>query len=414
MSLNVIEHHKPSRKRSPPKLTPVLRNRSSSLSPDPQTSSVRVLENISTEFSRCSVSPHKKQAIPTTPPTSSLSVCHRDLSPSLTSPDFHDDLLGGSRASSPPRTATSPLSTPFNQGPTPRSRRANTSPTLSYFSSPLTDYEGSPGTEPPLDRPLPSAQLRSGCAQISPDSELDNNSPPGKNRLHVDAQAPERTQPRQNLEESSAVRYSLRARLPKQQQPYLYDKLAYKQALGSNPDAIVTVVSPRRGADRWSPSQNPLHQGENISPQNDFTHGKKTINRASTSNRSQTHPEFMLPHRQQGDISLSSTDEDTKREAHVFTKEARKLLKEQRRRDRPELNEKVQVKERRPRKFPLQSGQDREVRHSSEPAVGPSRGSSPLMPSGSDISTSRYDDSACSPHHRQDSDESPAQGYIFQ
>lgn len=49
-------------------------------------------------------------------------------------------------------------------------------------------------------------------------------------------------------------RYSLRARLARQKNPYAYDKALYKRQMRSNPDAIVKVVSPRRRAKHRSRS----------------------------------------------------------------------------------------------------------------------------------------------------------------
>jgi hypothetical protein len=52
----------------------------------------------------------------------------------------------------------------------------------------------------------------------------------------------------QDLQDAEVIRYSLRTRQPKQVKPYAYDRVAYKQQMKSNPDAIVKFQSLRRGS----------------------------------------------------------------------------------------------------------------------------------------------------------------------
>jgi hypothetical protein len=49
-------------------------------------------------------------------------------------------------------------------------------------------------------------------------------------------------------QEAELTRYALRMRQPKQLNPYIYDKAVYKHQMRSHPDAIVKIVSPRRGS----------------------------------------------------------------------------------------------------------------------------------------------------------------------
>ena len=62
------------------------------------------------------------------------------------------------------------------------------------------------------------------------------------------------------VEEAYGRRYSLRTRQARQLNPYQYDKALYKQQLKSNPEAIVSVLSPTRRR-RGSPKQHESERG---------------------------------------------------------------------------------------------------------------------------------------------------------
>jgi len=268
---------------------------------------------------------------------------------------FSTDAVG---RSSVPSSASKPPESPHS------SRSISTDP-CSLFSSPMQRYPSPPATSSqnrvelsnmtfpgraaiqsspltPLSSP-PHYQTRFSSTDelqlVSPvrysSTTSISNTRPTDTLIEVsDAPIPEDTEPH-------LVRYSLRRRDPRQLNPYVYDKLMYKQQMRSNPDAIVKFRSPRRKSHgqpeeedtqlAYCPPDNPDEDGDYV----------ETIPkpRRGTSSTGPDHvdeapdigwlPEALRP--------LSSSDEDND--------EIRKLAKKARReREKTEANNRAAAK----------------------------------------------------------------------
>jgi len=131
-------------------------------------------------------------------------------------------------------------------------------------------------------------------------------------------------------------RYSLRRRQPVQLHPYVIDKLHYKQALQDNPDAIITVRSPRGNR------RGPLDEYENDEENETQDLAKFVMDDFSRSHRrSPDHTEDLSDNhaidREESRTSypeilqdLPTTDEEEEEELRALSKEAREVQRKRR------------------------------------------------------------------------------------
>lgn len=127
-------------------------------------------------------------------------------------------------------------------------------------------------------------------------------------------------------------RYSLRQRQPVQLHPYVIDKLHYKQALQDNPDAMITVRSPRR--DRRGPLDeyendevNETQDTGNFVTMNDVSrsYGRSPVHTEDLNDNHASDPEESRINYPEILQDLPTTDEDEEEELRALSKEAREV-----------------------------------------------------------------------------------------
>jgi hypothetical protein len=193
----------------------------------------------------------------TCPLSSSSSFAQRFLVPESgldVLDNSQDELLLSTQPKSPTngnRVQPSPLdshrreSPSFADQPVPnvRSRSGSVDP-LSLFSSmpAMPPFSGIHENNLPPDESVPCTPPISSNISSTTSVRDQTPSPPPQsfpNNHHPNPQ---------DLRDAEVMRYSLRTRQPKQVKPYAYDRVAYKQQMKSNPDAIVKFQSLRRGS----------------------------------------------------------------------------------------------------------------------------------------------------------------------
>lgn len=164
---------------------------------------------------------------------------------------------------------------------------------------------------------------------------------------------------------SDQPRYSLRRRGANQLKPYTIEKLQYKKALSSNPDAIVKFRSPTRGGHRhhyvddvggsqWEP-----YAADEDDPWEESQWLRSTENAQAGPSRlpaSDKPDEDVRPSVQYSEFlqDLPTTDEEEAKELKALSKEARKAVRERRAKEAREAKEKLNRKK--PKSFPLSKG----------------------------------------------------------
>ena len=160
---------------------------------------------------------------------------------------------------------------------------------------------------------------------------------------------PEAPEPLEVIQEQllDGPRYPLRRRKAAQLKPYTVDQLKYKQALKSNPDAIVKFKNLALRNHHQHPDDHYEENGETQNGDAYFDEGnndedgdweererrrhqrredarrKETSNQALSERQQISYPEILQ--------DLSSTDEEEANEKHTLSKEARKIVKERQR-----------------------------------------------------------------------------------
>jgi hypothetical protein len=158
------------------------------------------------------------------------------------------------------------------------------------------------------------------------------------------------------------TRYTLRARQAKQLNPYAYDKIQYKQQLRSNPDAIVKIVSPKKGGHHGHQQS---YDDEDAEMQNwgeldgydaDGVWEDRRIRREKGSRERRDEVTYADVIRYPEALqNLPSTDEEEEREVRALSKEARRMLREQRARKAREVREAGEMarNKKKARSFPI-------------------------------------------------------------
>lgn len=128
-------------------------------------------------------------------------------------------------------------------------------------------------------------------------------------------------------------RYPLRRRQPVQLHPYVIDKLHYKQALQNNPDAIITVRSPRRNnrgpLDAYEDEENETQDPPNFVMDEVDSHHRRSADHArGPDNNHAVEPEDLrIEYAGILQEDFSTTDEEEGEEFRALSKEARKVLR---------------------------------------------------------------------------------------
>ena len=128
-------------------------------------------------------------------------------------------------------------------------------------------------------------------------------------------------------------RYPLRRRQPVQLHPYVIDKLHYKQALQNNPDAIITVRSPRRNnrgpLDAYEDEENETQDPPNFVMDEVDSHHRRSADHArGPDNNHAAEPEDLrIEYAGILQEDFSTTDEEEGEELRALSKEARKVLR---------------------------------------------------------------------------------------
>lgn len=126
-------------------------------------------------------------------------------------------------------------------------------------------------------------------------------------------------------------RYSLRQRQPVQLHPYVIDKLHYKQALQDNPDAMITVRSPR--GNRRGPLDEYENDEENetqdlanfVMDDVSRNHRRSPDHTGDLSDNHAIDPEESRTNYPEILQDLPTTDEDEEEELRALSKEAREV-----------------------------------------------------------------------------------------
>lgn len=190
--------------------------------------------------------------------------------------------------------------------------------------------------------------------------------------LSVSPRSPLQALPPPEEQQLDGPRYVLRHRRPAQLMPYTVDQLKYKEALRSNPDAIVKFKNlalrnhhhhpeDRYEQDEETQRDEYIEEGNN-DEDGDWEarerrrHQRHEEANAETNDRQNSAPTRVLPEHQQISYpeilqDLSSTDEEEANEKHILFKEARKIVKERKR------QREIQEKEERRRKRELRRQQ---------------------------------------------------------
>jgi hypothetical protein len=164
-------------------------------------------------------------------------------------------------------------------------------------------------------------------------------------------------------------RYSLRRRGANQLKPYTIEKLQYKKALSSNPDAIVKFRSPGRGGQRYSREDDVGESQEQWEPYaaDDDEPWEKSQHPHSIGNQAgpsripapTTRVEDTRPPAQYSEFlqDLPTTDEEEAKELNALSKEARKAARERKAREARAAREaKEKTKGKKVKSFPLSRG----------------------------------------------------------
>jgi hypothetical protein len=149
-------------------------------------------------------------------------------------------------------------------------------------------------------------------------------------------------------------RYPQRRRGANQLKPYTVEQFQYKQALSANPDAIVKFHSLTRGGRRrYSDAEGDniweLREQDCAEDSENWEESRRKRAKISNGSRSKS-PEIGTLTQDTGALvqypailqDLSSTDEEEAKELHALSKEARKVERERRSKER--LNRKNKVK----------------------------------------------------------------------
>lgn len=245
------------------------------------------------------------------------------------------------------------------------------SPHLSLSSPMPAPYLLNSPSQPPISpSPLTPPSPRTHVNVLDPlfDSPPSNTlptlpSPVEQNREPTIAPLPEL----EIADISDQPRYSLRRRGANQLKPYTIEKLQYKKALSSNPDAIVKFRSPTRGGHRhrydddvgesqeqWEP-----YAADEDEPWEESQWPRSTENAQAGPSRlpvSDRPDEDVRPSVQYSEFlqDLPTTDEEEAKELKALSKEARKAVRERRAREAREAKEKLNRKK--PKSFPLSRG----------------------------------------------------------
>ncbi|KAJ6624982.1 Mus7/MMS22 family-domain-containing protein [Mycena sp. CBHHK59/15] len=138
-------------------------------------------------------------------------------------------------------------------------------------------------------------------------------------------------------------RYALRERQAKQLRPYKHDKAQYQISLRNNPDAMITVRSPKRGdrqqrvveedyegSQRQSPQEIDGYEAENDFEWEEPRRHRKTRSRSKS--RSEN-PLVETPHNPWSLPEVSDTDEEVESSTKALNKEGRRILREKKKRE---------------------------------------------------------------------------------
>ncbi|KAJ7224492.1 hypothetical protein GGX14DRAFT_650739 [Mycena pura] len=245
--------------------------------------------------------------------------------------------LPANRSSSPSLSAKSPTTTEPNQPSTPsrpqRSRSESVDPLLMFTPSRPSLDEQSTGSSTRRDDPRAS----------QPSSPLTPPPENGPSSDHLQRASPQPVSPNRSVSplhdpegfdnndnNMAPGRYSLRERQAKQIRPYQHDKAMYKNTMRHVPEAIVKFRSPRRHRTREDEYEEDTQtrkpsQLDGYEAENDDWEDQQSPGQSRSESRDDNHLLRFLP-------AIPSTDEDEEKAVDALHKEARKLARDQKRR----------------------------------------------------------------------------------